>query len=206
MGQDDIVSAQQLREIMRGKADAPLRQIEAEFMAHRPAQPGIDPRRRRPHALDQPAEDDAVGFASTALRVDRRYADARSPIPAAAPCGRQRRSGTLRDNRRAAPSGRSASARPADRRRRMPAPIPGCPRRRRQRRCDRSDSAISTSRWRCASSAKSCGFDDVDAFQRRQRLLQRRDQRLRLIEFVVASTSRAARRREARRSRYSGVC
>ena len=47
---------------MRGKADAPLRQIEAEFVAHRPAQPGIDARRRRPDALDQPAEDDAVGF------------------------------------------------------------------------------------------------------------------------------------------------
>ena len=62
MGQDDIISSQQLREIMRGQADAPLRQIEAEFVAHRPAQPGIDPRRRRPHALDQPAEDDAVGF------------------------------------------------------------------------------------------------------------------------------------------------
>ena len=31
-------------------------------MPHRPAQPGIDPRRRRPDALDQPAENDAVGF------------------------------------------------------------------------------------------------------------------------------------------------
>ena len=47
---------------MRGEADAPLRQIEAEFMAHRPAQPGIDPRRRRPYAFDQPAKNDAVGF------------------------------------------------------------------------------------------------------------------------------------------------
>ncbi len=62
MGQDHIVGSQQLREVMGGEADAPLRQIEAEFMAHRPAQPGIDPRRRRPDAFDQPAQDDAVGF------------------------------------------------------------------------------------------------------------------------------------------------
>ena len=62
MGQDHIVRSQQLREVMRGEADAPLRQIEAEFMAHRPAQPGIDPRRRRPYAFDQPAKNDAIGF------------------------------------------------------------------------------------------------------------------------------------------------
>ena len=62
MGQDHIVRSQQLRKIVRGEADAPFRQIEAEFMAHRPAQPGIDPRRRRPYAFDQPAKNDAVGF------------------------------------------------------------------------------------------------------------------------------------------------
>ena len=54
--------AEQLREVMRGETDAPFRQIEAEFVAHRPAQPGIDARRRRPHALDEPAQDDAIGF------------------------------------------------------------------------------------------------------------------------------------------------
>ena len=54
--------AEQLREVMRGETDAPLRQVEAEFMAHRPAQPGIDARRRRPHGFDQAAQDDAVGF------------------------------------------------------------------------------------------------------------------------------------------------
>ena len=47
---------------MGGEADAPFRQVETEFVTHRPAQPGIDARRRRPDALDQPAEDDAVGF------------------------------------------------------------------------------------------------------------------------------------------------
>ena len=31
MTEDDVVGAEQLREIMRGEADAPLRQIEAEF-------------------------------------------------------------------------------------------------------------------------------------------------------------------------------
>ena len=62
MAEDDVVGAEQLREIVRGEADAPLRQIEAELMPHRPAQPRIDPRRRRPDAFDQPADDDAVGL------------------------------------------------------------------------------------------------------------------------------------------------
>ncbi len=72
MGEDHVVVAEQLREIVRGKADAPLRQIEAEFVPHRPAQPGIDARRRRPDALDQSAEDDAIGFrqAGFELAVD----------------------------------------------------------------------------------------------------------------------------------------
>jgi hypothetical protein len=54
--------AEQLREVVRGKANAPLRQVETELMAHRAAEPGIDTRRRRPHGLDEAAEDDAVGF------------------------------------------------------------------------------------------------------------------------------------------------
>ena len=49
--EDDVVGAEQLRKIVRGKADAPLRQIEPELMPHRPAQPRIHARRRRPHAL-----------------------------------------------------------------------------------------------------------------------------------------------------------
>ena len=45
---------------MRGKADSPLRQIEAKLVPHRPAQPWIDVGRRRPDALHQPANNDAV--------------------------------------------------------------------------------------------------------------------------------------------------
>ncbi len=53
---------EQLRKIVRGEADASFRQIETELVPHRPAQPGINPWRRRPNTLDQAAEDDAVGF------------------------------------------------------------------------------------------------------------------------------------------------
>ena len=47
---------ERLRKIVRREPDPPLRQIELEMMPHRPAEPGIDPRRRRPHALDQAAD------------------------------------------------------------------------------------------------------------------------------------------------------
>ena len=62
MAEDHVLIAEQLREVMRRQADAPLRQIEAELVPHRPAQPGIGARRRRPHAFDQAAGDDAVGL------------------------------------------------------------------------------------------------------------------------------------------------
>ena len=62
MAEDDILGAEQLREVMGGEADAPLRQIEPEFVPHRPTQPRVDPRRRRPHAFDQPADENAVGL------------------------------------------------------------------------------------------------------------------------------------------------
>jgi hypothetical protein len=62
MGEDHLLMAKQLRKIVRGEADPPLRQVEAKFVPHRPAQPGIYPWRRRPHAFDQAAEDDTVGF------------------------------------------------------------------------------------------------------------------------------------------------
>ena len=60
MGEDDFIRTEQLREVMAGEADAPLRQIEAELMPHRPAQPGIDARRRRPDAFDQAADNDSI--------------------------------------------------------------------------------------------------------------------------------------------------
>jgi hypothetical protein len=69
VGQDHVVRSQQLRKIVRGEADTTLRQIEAEFMAHRPAQPGVDPRRRWPDALDQSAKNDAVGFGQTRFEL-----------------------------------------------------------------------------------------------------------------------------------------
>ncbi len=65
MREDDIARAKQLDEVVGGKADAPFRQIEAEGPAHRPAQPGIVARLRRPHAFDEAADDDAIGFGET---------------------------------------------------------------------------------------------------------------------------------------------
>ena len=52
--EDDIVRAEQLREVMRGKPDPSLRQVEAELMPHRPAEPWIDPWRRRPAPSTSP--------------------------------------------------------------------------------------------------------------------------------------------------------
>ena len=60
IGQDHLVGAERLREVMRRERDAPLRQIEAELVAHRAAEPGIGPRLRRPDAFDQAAEHDAI--------------------------------------------------------------------------------------------------------------------------------------------------
>ena len=62
MGQDHIAGAEQLREIVGGKADAAFRQIEAELEPHRAAEPGIGLALRRPGAFDQAAEHDAVAF------------------------------------------------------------------------------------------------------------------------------------------------
>ena len=53
--------AERLREIVRGKRDAALRQVEAESIAHGAAEPGIRTRVGRPHSLYQASEHDAVG-------------------------------------------------------------------------------------------------------------------------------------------------
>ena len=58
--QHDLRHAERLREVMRGQADAPLRRIEAELPPHRPAEPGIAARFRRPARFVQSAEHDAV--------------------------------------------------------------------------------------------------------------------------------------------------
>ena len=57
MTEDHVLGAEQLREVVGGQADAPVWQIKAEFVTHRPAQPRIGARRRRPDALDQSAGD-----------------------------------------------------------------------------------------------------------------------------------------------------
>ena len=136
---------------------------------------GIDPRRRRPHAFDQPAENDAVGFRQPRfeLAVDMRACA--SPIPAAAPCGRRTRSGTLRDSRRAGPSGRfGCSACRADRRTRDASADPWLILE------DDGDAVLiaatapSAPRDGVAPARQNhSGFDECDAFQRRKRLLQR---------------------------------
>ena len=60
-------------------------------MPHRPAQPGIGARRRRPHALDQSAGDDAVGLDQSrfqrAVDVKRSTRPLRSPHRTIGECG-----------------------------------------------------------------------------------------------------------------------
>ena len=58
--QDDLGRAERLREVVRREADAPLRQIEAEFEPHRPAEPRIAAGLGRPGAFVQPAQHDAI--------------------------------------------------------------------------------------------------------------------------------------------------
>ena len=60
ISEDDLVGAERLGEVVCRQRDAPLRQIEAERMAHGAAEPGVRPRLRRPDAFDQAAEDDAI--------------------------------------------------------------------------------------------------------------------------------------------------
>ena len=60
IGEDDLVSAERLREIVCRQRNAPLRQVEAERMAHGTAEPRVRLRLRGPDALDQPAKDDAI--------------------------------------------------------------------------------------------------------------------------------------------------
>src|SRR5271169_1323904 len=65
MTQDHFRRAKKLGEIVRGKADAALGQIEAKLVPHRPAQPGVVIAFRRPGTLDQAAEHDAVAFSQS---------------------------------------------------------------------------------------------------------------------------------------------
>ncbi len=91
VGENDVGGAEQLREIVGGEADAPLRQVEAELVPHRPVQPGIDARIRRPDAFHQAAENHAVigGEARFQRAVDPqpRACDQRPPHDAVAERG-----------------------------------------------------------------------------------------------------------------------
>ena len=45
---------------MGGEPDAPLGEVEAKLVAHRPAQPGVHARVRRPNAFDESTDNDAI--------------------------------------------------------------------------------------------------------------------------------------------------
>ena len=67
-GEDHFRRAQCLREIMRGQADAALGRIETEIAAHRPRQPGIAARFRRPGRFVKAAEHDAIKTQQTCFQ------------------------------------------------------------------------------------------------------------------------------------------
>ena len=58
--EDHLACAESLGEVVRGKTDAPLRQVEPEVLPHRAAEPRIAARLGRPRAFVEPAEHDAV--------------------------------------------------------------------------------------------------------------------------------------------------
>ena len=130
-GQHDFRRAERLGEVVRGKADAALRRIEAEVAAHRPGEPGIAARLRRPGRFVEAAEHDAVDRSAGALRADRRCARARRGFPAGARRGR--RSAALKQLDVIARAGREAR-RPTGlgddvRRKRAASASPSCRRR-----------------------------------------------------------------------------
>ena len=67
VGEDHVAGAEQLGKIVGGKADAALRQIEAELEPHRAAEPGVGLALRRPGSFDQAAEHDAIAVGEPRL-------------------------------------------------------------------------------------------------------------------------------------------
>src|SRR3546814_3720402 len=65
---DLLGGAHRLGEIMGGEADAPFRRRQAEIAPHRPAEPGIDGRVRRPAPFVEAAEDQEVGMLQPCLK------------------------------------------------------------------------------------------------------------------------------------------
>ena len=95
---------------MRGQADAAFRLIEAEFLAHRPAQPRVTAAFRRPSTFDQAAEHDAVAVSEArfdgAQNADSRAGARRRPDLASRERGNKQLDiiGGIDDEQRAAAS------------------------------------------------------------------------------------------------------
>ncbi len=91
MAQDHFARAEKLREVVRGKSDAALRQIEAKIKPHRPAEPGVGIAFRRPGPLDETAEHDAVALGQARFkRTEDTHAQSRLRRPAHDPANERR--------------------------------------------------------------------------------------------------------------------
>ena len=136
--ENDLFGAQALREVVRGKTNAPLRRIEAQLGAHRAAEPWIAARFGRPGAFVESAKHDAIETSAGALPAGRRCARARRASRGGAPrADPQSWRGTLRRSRRARWRRRRRSGFRSVPRRRAAAPCRRCRRRRRPRLCRR---------------------------------------------------------------------
>ena len=161
--------------------------------AHRPAEPGIAARLRRPHAFDQPAEHDAVDRSAAALRAGRRCARARPAGRAGAPAFRRRWRGTGRDSRTPAARRRRARCRRSRRTPRSsavpswPAKAMPSPRRSLRQRVDDLRDA------RSAKAVSGC-LRPRERFERLERVGERLDQVGGALQLAAASAARADRR------------
>ena len=95
---NDLAGAEQLREVVRGEPDPPLRQIQSEIEPHRATEPGIGAALRRPGAFDQPAEHDAIAVGQARFeQAEDAHAQARRAAGGARHCRPARRR-TVRHN------------------------------------------------------------------------------------------------------------
>ena len=163
-------------------------------MPHRPAEPGIDARRRRPYALDQSAERSRGRLASAAPPAGRRCAVARR----AARRRRTTRSANAVWNTSAivaasVTADRSVPAPRAGRRRPRRAPSPSGPSKAMATPFSSRDSAISDLAVALRRIRRNHAALSSTGFERRQRRLQRRDQRFGAVELARRPGARAAR-------------
>ena len=182
-GENHLARAKRLGEVVRRERDAPLRQIESERVAHRAAEPGIAARLRRPRALDQAAEHDAVDVLQARLeRAVDAHARARQFRPAhhaVADDGVEQLDVIReRDGKTSGRAGQrdlleaAASAAPSAPTKAAIAPV------------GTFRSRAITSAWRAASSLKGCGRARA-VFQRRERSDQPRDQVRGVIKIAL---------------------